>query len=123
MKNDLLSTIPAPLSAIDICTIIKNAFAHAQSNPLLMQVFDPQQMQYLINKLPPELISAHVNKDNDFANALIAALGGADDPVETEIISGLLRSLFVVFLHKDEMEITDEAFTRLISIVSSAIVK
>ncbi|NLD99906.1 MAG: TetR/AcrR family transcriptional regulator [Fibrobacter sp.] len=122
MKNSLLKSFPTNPSPEDLTKVLSNAFSFASKNPVIMQAFNPHQFQLLIGKLPPEQIASHINKDNDFANALINALHIPDGSKEVEIVSGLLRSLFLVYLHKDEMGITDETFKRLTGIVADAIV-
>jgi AcrR family transcriptional regulator len=122
MKEKLISALPAIPSVEDVVSIIADAFSYAKSNPIILQVFNPLLLNDLILKLPPKKVAEHMKQDNDFANALVNALGFQKDDHETVIISGLLRSLFIVFLHKDEMNVTDEIFLKLITIVSNSIV-
>lgn len=121
MKRHLMASLPEKPSANDLSVMVWNAFSFAKSNPIIMHVFNPQEFNDLLKILTQNELSEHMNKDTDFANSIVNTLGFEKTEASAQIISGLLHSLFAVFLHKDEMEITDETFKKLISIVSNEI--
>jgi AcrR family transcriptional regulator len=60
---------------------------------------------YLIRKLPPDRIQKHLNQDNDFVNEFLERVKREGIAVKAlpSVISNLMKSLFFVSLHRDDL--------------------
>jgi AcrR family transcriptional regulator len=70
----------------------------------LFSRFGKDEYEYLLRKLPPERIQAHIQNDEQFANVFAEAWEktGVTLACEPKLVSGLIRSLFFVSMHEDE---------------------
>jgi AcrR family transcriptional regulator len=71
----------------------------------LLKSFGRAEFEYLARKLPAERIQAHANRDNEFVNDFVKHIKREGIPVKTSprIISNLMKSLFFVSLHRDDL--------------------
>jgi len=60
---------------------------------------------YLIRKLPPDRIQKHVNQDDDFVNEFLERIKREGIAVKAppSVIANLMKSLFFVSLHRDDL--------------------
>jgi len=63
------------------------------------------EYEYLARKLPPERIQEHANRDNEFVDDFIKRIKREGITVKTSprVISNLMKSLFFVSLHRDDL--------------------
>ncbi|HEU4326358.1 MAG TPA: TetR/AcrR family transcriptional regulator [Roseiflexaceae bacterium] len=83
-------------------------FAHAfslwRSSPLFRH-FGREEFEHLTRKLPPERLAAGLNRDEHVVAALLErwrAQGIAAD-IAPDLLTGLMRALFFVSLHADDI--------------------
>jgi AcrR family transcriptional regulator len=71
----------------------------------LLKNFGRAEFEYLARKLPPERIQAHANRDNEFVSDFVRHIKREGIPVKTSprVISNLMKSLFFVSLHRDDL--------------------
>lgn len=71
----------------------------------LLKNFGRADYEYLARKLSPERIQAHTNRDNEFVNDFIRRIKREGLPVKASprLISNLMKSLFFVGLHREEL--------------------
>lgn len=104
---------------------IKNLFIQminiVETNPLIRQLYVENNMEGLLRKLPEGTLERHFNNDSATLTPLIEKWKAEGILLEQdpEIISGMLRSLFLLTLHKKEIgetiyRETIERFTALI---------
>ncbi len=60
---------------------------------------------YLIRKLPPDRIQKHVNQDDDFVNEFLDRIKREGIAVKAppSLIANLMKSLFFISLHRDDL--------------------
>jgi AcrR family transcriptional regulator len=71
----------------------------------LLKNFSRADYDYLTRKLPPERIQAHANRDNEFVNDFVKRIKREGIPVKASprLLSNLMKSLFFISLHRDEL--------------------
>ncbi|NIR48481.1 TetR/AcrR family transcriptional regulator [candidate division KSB1 bacterium] len=84
---------------------LEGGLAFVEQNPLMIALQKRNEMTILFRKLPKDRIQAHVERDERFVRRFVSELQERGGLVETkpEIIGGLLRSFFLLTLHKDEI--------------------
>ncbi len=104
--------------------VLKNAFSLWKSNPILSK-FTQADHEYLLRKLPPEKVQAHLASDDAFITELLGQWKsvGIEVKVLPEIVSGLLKALFYVSLHEAEFDedVYQETMELLIQLVAKHI--
>jgi len=87
-----------------LAKLLKSALLTWDQYPLLKN-FGMTEYEYLARKLPPERIQAHVNQDNEFVNDFIKGIKreGIAVKASPRVISNLMKSLFFVSLHRDDL--------------------
>ncbi|HSL43944.1 MAG TPA: TetR/AcrR family transcriptional regulator [Anaerolineales bacterium] len=87
-----------------LARLLKSALLTWDRYPLLKN-FGMPEYEYLARKLPPERIQAHVNQDDEFVNDFVKRIKQDGVPVKASprIISNLMKSLFFVGLHRDDL--------------------
>jgi AcrR family transcriptional regulator len=85
-------------------TLLHNAVAVLKDNPLFAH-FSREEYEYLSRKLPEERLRAHLQSDESFAVEFIAAWQAAGIAIgcEPEMVTGLIRSLFFIAMHEDDI--------------------
>ncbi len=80
------------------------AFALWRSSPLFRH-FGEAEYAYLLRKLPPERVEAALHTDERFVAALLACWRAHEIPltVDPALFTGLLRALFFVSLHSEDI--------------------
>jgi AcrR family transcriptional regulator len=84
--------------------LLMNAFSVWKENPLLKN-FRVEDYEHLMRKLPPQTMEAHFQNDEIFIGELIENLQaqGMTIQAKPDEISGLMKALFYVSLHEDEI--------------------
>jgi AcrR family transcriptional regulator len=83
---------------------LKDALLTWDQYPLLKN-FGVSDYEYLARKLPPERIQAHINQDNEFVNDFVKRIKREEIVLKASprVISNLMKSLFFVSLHRDDL--------------------
>ncbi|MCY9541188.1 TetR/AcrR family transcriptional regulator [Paenibacillus alvei] len=81
------------------------SFELLETNPFLKRIQQREEYELLIRKLPKETLESHIQADNDAGAALIKQWQQKhviidEDP---EVIIGLLRSVMMLSMHRDEI--------------------
>lgn len=99
----------------------QRAVTHWRSSPLF-QSFDQDDHTYLTRKLPPEQIQGMLTRDEEFATRLLShwAANGLLVATDPALFTGLMRSLFYVTLHADDI---GERFPETLSMLIDALVR
>jgi AcrR family transcriptional regulator len=99
-----LSFSPKEEPAKQLSRLLKSALLSWDRYPLLKN-FGMAEYNYLARKLPPQRIRAHVRQDNEFVNELIKRIeqDGIAIKASPRVISNLMKSLFFVSLHREDL--------------------
>jgi AcrR family transcriptional regulator len=89
----------------------------------LLQHFGRTEYEYLARKLPPKRIQAHANRDNEFVDEFIKRLKREGIALRTSprVISNLMKSLFFVSLHREDLG--KEAYEESMKILANLIAR
>jgi len=109
---------------------IKKSLTHSfeliENRPIMTQMYQENIMETLIRKLPKEKIESHINKDTTILLPIIQRWKseGILRKVEPETILGIIRSLFMLYLHKKEIGETvyEDTIILLIDLISDRLV-
>lgn len=84
--------------------LLKDALLTWDEYPLLKNLGNADY-RYLARKLSPERIQAHTHRDDEFVNDFIKRIKreGISVKAAPRIVSNLMKSLFFVSLHRDEL--------------------
>ena len=87
-----------------LARLLKSALLTWDRYPLLKN-FGMADYEYLARKLPPDRIRAHVNQDNEFVTDFIKRIKreGIAIKASPHVISNLMKSLFFVSLHREDL--------------------
>ena len=100
------------------------AFTAWKSIPLFHS-FDKTEYEYLLRKLPEETAAAHLNSDEAFVAELIARWRASGVPIQGEApeISGLMKALFFVSLHEEDIgaRVYPATIQRLVEMVAASL--
>jgi len=85
--------------------LLKSALLTWDQYPLLKN-FGMAEYEYLARKLPAERIQTHINQDNEFVNDFIKRIKreGIVVKASPRVISNLMKSLFFISLHRDDLD-------------------
>ena len=84
--------------------LLKDALLTWDEYPLLKNLGNADY-EYLARKLPPARIQAHLHRDNEFVSDFIKRIKdeGISVSASPRIVSNLMKSLFFVSLHRNEL--------------------
>lgn len=87
-----------------LAKLFKDALLTWDEYPLLKN-FNMTDYEYLARKLPARRIRAHANRDDDFLNEFVQRIKreGITIKASPRVISNLMKSLFFVGLHRDDL--------------------
>jgi AcrR family transcriptional regulator len=109
-----------------LARLLNSALVTWDRYPLLKN-FSRADYEYLTRKLPPERIQAHAHRDNEFVNDFVKRIKREGIPVKASprLISNLMKSLFFISLHRDELGEHDylETMTVLTDLVAGYLLK
>ena len=107
VRQELLATIelPGPSPRVRLFAILKKAFSLFEAIPIL-QFFTGSDYDQLFRRIPAEKLQEHLTSDRLFFEELFTHCRKAGIPIlaQPEQIAGLLYSLVLTTLHKDDME-------------------
>ena len=71
----------------------------------LLKNFGMTEYEYLARKLPPQRVQAHVNRDDEFVVDFIKRIKqkGIAVKASPRVVSSLMKSLFFVSIHRDDL--------------------
>ena len=99
-------------------SIMRQLFGEVKKTPWMLNIQDGD-LQLLMRKLPPERVEKHLKNDDSAADELFNLLDISSD-VDSKVISGVMRSVFLLLLHKHE--IGEEIFDDVIDYIVDSIV-
>jgi AcrR family transcriptional regulator len=87
-----------------LAKLFRDALLTWDEYPLLKN-FNMTDLEYLARKLPPERIRAHAQRDNEFIEEFVKRIKreGIAIKAPPRVISSLMKSLFFVSLHRDDL--------------------
>ncbi len=105
-----------------LARLFKDALLTWDEYPLLKN-FGMPEYEYLARKLPPRRIQAHANRDNEFVDEFIKRIKREGIVVKAlpRVISNLMKSLFFVSLHRDDLG--TEAYVESMEILADLIAR
>ena len=98
-------SVSSPPNARDLLAkFLKDALLTWDEYPLLKN-FGRTEYDYLARKLPPQRIRAHAHRDDEFVDEFIKKMNqeGIAAKASPRVISNLMKSLFFVSLHRDDL--------------------
>lgn len=100
---------------------LRYSFTYFEEREILI-FFTTEDMEALLRKLPPEKMEHHIKNDNEFTFKIINALKENANMRECDenAVIGLFKSLFFIFLHKEE--IGKENFNKTVELYIDMIV-
>lgn len=83
---------------------LRAAFSVWKAHPLFTN-FDPEEYEHLLRRLPEEKVEANLRKDEVFVGRLLDLwrANGVDIECDADLFLGLMRSLFFVSLHEEDV--------------------
>jgi AcrR family transcriptional regulator len=109
-----------------LAKLFKEALLTWDEYPLLKN-FGRSDYEYLARKLPPQRIQAHANRDDEFIDEFIKRIKreGIAIKVSPRVISNLMKSLFFISLHRDDLGASSyvESMEILTDLVARYIIK
>jgi AcrR family transcriptional regulator len=103
-----------------LAKLFKDALLTWDEYPLLKH-FGMAEYEYLARKLPPERVQAHANRDDEFVNEFIRRIQrqGIAVKVSPRVISNLMKSLFFISLHREDLG--PDAYVESMEILASLV--
>lgn len=110
-----------------IKNIIQQIIQRIEKNSLIRELFIGSTMENIVNNLPPELLEKHYQNDSFAILPLLEKLKKEGFVVEKEpeIIASMLRSVFLLTLHKKEIgeSVFDETMEALIDLIIDGLIR
>jgi AcrR family transcriptional regulator len=87
-----------------LAKLLKKTLLTWEQYPLVKN-FSTSDYEYLARKLPPERLQTHVRQDNEFVNDFIKRIKreGIAVKASPRVVSNLMKSLFFVGLHRNDL--------------------
>jgi AcrR family transcriptional regulator len=87
-----------------VVDFLREAFSVWKTHPLFTR-FDPEEYEHLLRKLPEDKIEANLRKDEIFVGRLLDLWRdhGVELDCEVDLFLGLMRALFFVALHEEDV--------------------
>lgn len=117
IQNDIIkqvSELPKTPNYIDFAELLFKAYKQMDDSIILQMSFNGD-MEYLMRKLPDEIIAQHHQNDDAALKLIISMIPFASEEQITAFSAGL-RAIFLTLLHKREIgiEIYDEVLMNLL---------
>lgn len=95
---------PGKAAQQSVSTLLKRLLAARDRSPLLRGL-GPADFEYLGRKIPAERVQAHVERDESFSREFVKKLrrDGITPQVPPGVVANLLKSLFFVGLHQEDL--------------------
>ncbi|MGM0445437.1 MAG: TetR/AcrR family transcriptional regulator [Bacillota bacterium] len=105
---------------------LKKAMELIEEYPLIKNMYNSDEYQQMLSKLPEEKINEHIGNDTDTLAPLLKSWqkGGYIKNYDIDAISGVLRALFLLTLHKKEIgeEHFDKTIELFIDLISEGLI-
>jgi AcrR family transcriptional regulator len=87
----------------------------------LLKNFGKADFEYLARKIPPQRIQQHIQRDNDFTSDFLTKIEreGIAVKVSPDVVSNLIKSLFFVSLHREDLG--SSAYEESISVLADLV--
>ena len=116
-----------PLNRSRFREFLQLALKVFEENPLLRRLWLEKEIDDLLNKLPPSLMEQHTARDTEVLEPLIKHWQEAGYMVEgsPEVIAGVIRALFLLPLHCQEIgeNLFPEVLDKYIDLISNGLIK
>lgn len=118
-----LSFIADKTASIDNIVDVIFAFFKKTEKMQVLKMIDVQEVELLMRKLPPELVTAHMQDDTDVVEKMLALFPIKKD-VDIKAISAAFHAVYFATLHKSEIgeERYDDALRVLIRGIISQVI-
>lgn len=119
----LTAKVARNLTRAKLKDLLVNGMAIAESNPVIRLMMDPEVYQQVVRKLPEEKIHEHIDRDNAGLIQLIRQWQeeGRIGPVNPAVLTGMLRAVFTISLHKQE--IGEVIFPEVVDLLAETIAR
>ena len=116
-----------PLNRSKFREFLRLALQVLEENPLLRRLWLEKEFDDLLNKLPSSLMEQHTTRDTEVLEPLIKHWQEAGYMVEgsPEVIAGVIRALFLLPLHYQEIgeDLFPEVLDKYINFISNGLIK
>jgi len=116
-----------PLNRSKFRDFLRLALQVLEENPLLRRLWLEKEFDDLLNKLPSSLMEQHTTRDTEVLEPLIKHWQEAGYMVEgsPEVIAGVIRALFLLPLHYQEIgeDLFPEVLDKYIDFISNGLIK
>jgi len=105
LKSTILEHITSPMTADAFKQLLLHSIKTIEENPFIQQLFQQNEMERLVRKLPSERMEKHINKDTEDLTPLVKLWQseGTMESVRPEVVSGAFRSFIFLALHQKEI--------------------
>ena len=107
--------------------ILKGSFQLFEANPLIRRLYESNDYDLMIRKLPPEKLENHQKEDTVRILNVIKDMQQENEIINAkpEVIAGIFRAVMILYFHQDEIgiEIYPEVLDLLADIVADGLVK
>ena len=116
------SIIPKSNARASLSKLFRDALLTWDEYPLLKN-FNMTDYEYLARKLPPQRVQAHARRDHEFIDEFIKRIKreGIAVKASPRVISNLMKSLFFVSLHRDDLG--REAYVETMEILADLVAR
>jgi len=109
-----------------LSNFLKKALDLIEEYPLIKNMYNNDEYQLMISKLPNDKIDEHINNDTDTLAPLLNhwQKTGSIKNYDIDAVSGVLRALFLLTLHKKEIGENnfDKTINLLINLISEGLI-
>ncbi len=111
----------------NVKNFFNSLYFYIEDDPFIKRMMDKQEINHLWRKMPENLKEKNLTIDIDTAGNLIEILNRKGFMIDgdKEVLAGILRSLFFLMLHREEIgeNIYPKVIKRLIDIVLESLIK
>src|SRR5699024_2032375 len=111
----------------DIKIILRKMVHTVEQHPLIREVYVGRNFETMLNKLSPELLEKHFKNDSVSFLPLVEKLKSKGFVIEEdpEVIGSVIRSLFLLTLHKKEIsvDVYQETMDLFIDLIVDGLIK
>ena len=105
---------------------LTRSFELVKNNSFIMQLYKDNSLDIILRKLPKEKLESHMNQDSDVLLNVIKIWEskGISIKENPETVTGIIRSLFILSLHKKEIgdHVYDDTMKLLIKLISKGLI-
>lgn len=105
---------------------LTRSFELVKDNPFILQVYKDNSLEIILRKLPKEKLKSHMRQDSNILTHIIKIWEskGISIKESPKTITGLIRSLFILSTHKEEIgeDVYDDTMKLLIKLISNGLI-